>query len=507
MRIGIIGAHYVGKTTLARKLSDSFGWPIINEQMRYVLQKYKSISFTDLESIKKSTWYHEYVFDLICAQIDEENKYEDSFISDRTVLDYYIYFTSLARKDSGAERIIKTYVHRHTKNNYDVLLYIPIRFELNGDKLRNEDTEFRNKIDKVYREISKGYDNIYTINAFDIEDRVIEAQNIILNTYKTKGVLKNSVSKSIYNATIEAAYTPVTLLLVNRYNKLAGTVPKEDITFDEFGEEICVGCELICAAICNSINWSFLRSIIYERTLNNKNWLHPINLSRISEEDVFGMLVSYKKPDNIMAKSRANMLREVGKLVCERNGSYTSLFKNSDGIIKTKREIEDLFFNTITFGTDPQKKKYNLLLQHISDIVGYSELSYFCEPAIDYHLIRLFLRRGLVKARTKEGKRFIEETGIVHKECTTAAIRKRCAEAIETLAWMTSLDVKVINQIEWWIGRSVCTHKPDCSLSAADAKWLKSEYDVCPYHETCMAYTHLDDYLQILEPQYNGSSY
>lgn len=291
------------------------------------------------------------------------------------------------------------------------------------------------------------------------------------------------------------------------YPKIAKILPSETINFCKFGFEANIACELICAAICHQINWDFLRQAVFIKTEKNINWLSYENLCRITEEDIAQMLKSYNKPDRIRAGERAALLREVGEMV-EKIGGYKYIFLDDQMNLLSNEKIRDNFSSCQTFSQDPSEKKLQLLLQKLSSIKSLKGLALYYQPAIDYHLIRCYLRRGLIYPTTQYAANFIKDISIQRRESTVGAMRQLCSELMQQICWFTSLDINTINLVEWHIGRSICTEdNPDCSLKGKDAVWIKKYFSQCPFYENCVACNYIKDYHTLQGPSYKGTSY
>lgn len=73
---------------------------------------------------------------------------------------------------------------------------------------------------------------------------------------------------------------------------------------------------------------------------------------------------------------------------------------------------------------------------------------------------------------------------------------------------ITSINIDVLNSIEWWIGRSICKRdNPDCELVSSHTNWVKPVFDKCPYACNCLAYNTDKKLLHANEPQNKGTSY
>lgn len=292
------------------------------------------------------------------------------------------------------------------------------------------------------------------------------------------------------------------------YAKIVLALPPRNSSFSNLSLENTIGCEVVCAAICHQINWDFLRHAIYQLTIQDHSWLVPRKLARITTKKVQQLLGNYNRPERIRAKERCSLLRSLGKSLSVLNYSYSDIFFSAESKIKEVDEILTILNSSKAFSGDPEGKKAQILLQNLSDYSELSSLSEYCKPAIDYHIIREFLRRGLVQPRNQSAYEFIFNPSVQRKEQTVGALRKICSEEFYTLQWITSCDITTLNTIEWWIGRSVCLKEyPDCNLQTDESQWLKPYFEQCPFYHSCRAIQADKRFLEIVEPNYQGSSY
>jgi len=292
------------------------------------------------------------------------------------------------------------------------------------------------------------------------------------------------------------------------YPSIASILPKEAVSFSELSFENSIACEVVCAAICHQINWDFLRRTILAKTMRDECWMAGERLGNISEEDVDELFMNYKKPERIRAKERCEILHEVGKLICN-VGNYQRLFLDKDENLLPIELIRNRLLDCTVFSKDPKEKKLQLLLQKLSNYDRLRKLSAYCKPAIDYHLIRCYLRRGLLRPKTTYAEEYLKDSTTERKETTVGALRHLCSKLLEDIAWYTELDIRTVNSIEWNIGRAVCTQdNPDCFLETDDTIWLKEKYVRCPFYKNCMARQNEENgLLHINEPEYKGTSY
>lgn len=317
-----------------------------------------------------------------------------------------------------------------------------------------------------------------------------------------------NISENILEAFEASEYSLWMVDYKQIYSKICELLPPRNTPFYDLSLENAIGCEIICAAICHQINWDFLRNTVYEMTRNDSTWIAPKELSKLSVKKVKRLLGQYYKPERIREKERGALLRSLGSSLVEMNYTYFDIFFSDKFSLKSEKEIVATINSIKAFSTDPEGKKTKLLLQNLSEYKELSALSDYCEPAIDYHIIREFLRRGLVIPMNQQAYEFILNPGIERKEKTVAGLRKVCSEFFYTLQWITSCNIITLNSIEWWIGRSVCMkEKPDCELKGDASQWLRPHFKKCPFYESCYAIQNNKHFLEVVEPNYQGNSY
>ena len=290
------------------------------------------------------------------------------------------------------------------------------------------------------------------------------------------------------------------------YPTLSTILPKEKIVFSDFPLRIAIICEMLCSAICHQINWDFLRKVVRDRTIMSFEWLSPVHLSEISEDEVSELLSGYSKPERVQKKERAALLHSLGRWLSKYDPVEQVFLEKDKGLLPFEK-IEEKILECEVFSNDPEKKKVRLLIQKLSALYGLEGLAQYYQPAIDYHLVRVYLRRGLIIAKTQYANNLLEDLGTERKESTMGAIRQLCAHTLSEISEYTGLDISTVNQIEWCIGRSVCVpEEPDCFLQSKESQWLNESFRVCPFFNTCAARTN-KRFLGFEEPTYKGYSY
>jgi len=291
------------------------------------------------------------------------------------------------------------------------------------------------------------------------------------------------------------------------YPELRKNIPSEAIAFDYSDINTVIACESVCSAICHQMNWDYLRQAVYKKALRQPDWLEPESLAAVTEDEISSLLAGYNKPERIRANERAAILRQVGVLA-KKHRSFAKIFLAENGQILSEIQIRKNLLECSAFSQDPEEKKLQLLLQKLSVYPQLSGLAAFCKPAVDYHLIRCFLRRGLISPKTKLSTDYVLSAEIQRRESTVGALRQLCGLLIQEISNYTGLSINSINQIEWHIGRSICKEgEPDCYLKGPDSTWARERYSKCPFCKTCCALNFNHDLLHIEEPTYSGTSY
>src|SRR6202041_3022787 len=114
MRIYFSGAHSVGKSTLARDVSQKCNLPMLSEAARQILSE-QELQIDNLRSdLDMTDKYQRQVFD---RQLEEERKYQ-SFVSDRSALDVLAY-------SAQHSRILPELIKSPELNSYLAILHEP----------------------------------------------------------------------------------------------------------------------------------------------------------------------------------------------------------------------------------------------------------------------------------------------------------------------------------------------------------------------------------------------
>jgi nicotinamide riboside kinase len=169
MKIAITGSHGTGKTTLANAVSEILSLPLIDETARQIINTIpKNIDYRDGLSSDQRYLMQKTILQL---QYFQESLFSN-FVSDRASFDIKVYTELLT-----GQKIITEY------NRYDLVVYVPIEFELKDDGVRFVDLEFQKQIsqkmkDLIHKEIPKG-------KVLEVQGSVSQRLNQIIERVKS----------------------------------------------------------------------------------------------------------------------------------------------------------------------------------------------------------------------------------------------------------------------------------------------------------------------------------
>jgi hypothetical protein len=267
--------------------------------------------------------------------------------------------------------------------------------------------------------------------------------------------------------------------------------------------------KLFFVAICHQINWDFLQRRMY-KFFFAEDFREMIERAQAaSAKAVEEMLAGYHRPERIRSSERAKYLRTTSEAISEyffrdpRKLVASNTVFGEGGLLELIRKIP-------AYGEDPLGKKANAFAQELAreGIVKFAD-SDRIPPAIDYHLIRLYLRTGRVVANNTSIFRVLS-TGSTHRMRLVNLLRQAVSEALSQTAAYARMPPHVLNYLEWQIGRNRCERQ----FMNCDGSWPAELFDgsviamsaQCPMRDSCTAY-HTPEWKKMLEPALKKAFY
>ncbi|HEK0906692.1 TPA: hypothetical protein SMQ04_001430 [Pseudomonas putida] len=264
-------------------------------------------------------------------------------------------------------------------------------------------------------------------------------------------------------------------------------------------------------SICHQFNWDFLQNRLYEKLLSSGDSLLA-TIRNISPTLIKLWLNDYPKKERIRAAERAKLIKNVATTIdINFDGDPNKFYLHLSSCTIGNKKFEEAMSAFEAYKRDPLKKKTNILSHEIitENIFKIKDVQNL-EPAIDYHIIRLYLRTGRVIAKDKELFKYFKGTPNP-RGYLVSQLRQAVGEALKSTAHYANLNVAQVNFIEWQLGRSTCTNEnPRCELpaNASISSSISNLFNgCCPYSECCLAFTTLKEFIEFEEPLFFSSHY
>ncbi|WP_236201182.1 hypothetical protein [Pseudomonas pseudonitroreducens] len=275
--------------------------------------------------------------------------------------------------------------------------------------------------------------------------------------------------------------------------------------------ELLLAFKIFFISICHQINWDFLQESIFKNTLG-KNLDLIETLKNIDSKTLNSWLIDYPKKDRIKAKERALILRETARTIIEKfDSNPKKLYSAAKNSTLGGKAFEELMNSFTAYQKDPLKKKTNVLTHDLTtEGIIHFEDEENLEPAVDYHIMRTYLRTGRVIPVDQALFKFFKGTPNPRNYITTK-LRETVTEAVKLTSHYSRINIAEINYIEWQIGRSACTNKePICHFhrnsNLPPAIEALSPHP-CPYMDSCLAFNTMEEFIEFEEPIFISSHY
>lgn len=277
-----------------------------------------------------------------------------------------------------------------------------------------------------------------------------------------------------------------------------------------------IWCEIVFISICHQANWDRLHDRIIDIASNNLDEIQPSKLCKLSSKRFIDLFAQGLDPDRMDVEERLKLLRGLGKrAVSWPTGDGLSWLNNECVGLSGKEGVYSWLSNIPVFAVDPIQKKARVLVHQLLryGLISITDPEHI-SPAVDYHLIRLYVRTARVWPESEEWEQRLKEGGKARVEPVTA-LRRAVEEAMYYTATGAELRVDELNHIEWQIARSFCLRQePRCHVGPLIEKPIDNAVAelsckagcACPLRTECVA-AHDAQFREVLDPQSVKSYY
>ena len=259
------------------------------------------------------------------------------------------------------------------------------------------------------------------------------------------------------------------------------------------GDQILALIHLV--AICDKLNWDFVLGPLAGRLWNVTRGFSFEGLNNLTVREFRGAFGDYKRLDGPIGYARRlARLRVVAEQSAEsRLPDIILAADRIEGINGVAAAIRRLS----VFREDPLfKKGYALLNEMVRRGLFSPDDPNSLQPAIDYHILRLYLRTGRTSVLDEDLATRLINRGRVRIEAITD-LRRATAEAMKYTASISGIPVSSLNDIEWRFSRRACRR---------DQTWCTAGERSCPLESSCPS-SKLVPTLMITEPASNHGLY
>jgi hypothetical protein len=248
-------------------------------------------------------------------------------------------------------------------------------------------------------------------------------------------------------------------------------------------------------SICDRLNWDFLLGVLCDRLWTNTNKFSSGSLACTDWHSLKLHFAGYVREDGSLNYARRLKHLQLISEWCDKTDFLSRLEQSS--VLDGPEGTRELLRHVPVYADDPLQKKSNVLINEClrRNLIRVDDEDKV-QPAVDYHLIRLYLRTGRVMVRNQElADRLVRREPIRIERIT--AIRECVALAMKTTARHVGVAISILNDAEWAFARKACRR---------DTAWCFDSNGDCPLRESCES-AGMDPMYMIAEPDSKHGHY
>jgi hypothetical protein len=247
--------------------------------------------------------------------------------------------------------------------------------------------------------------------------------------------------------------------------------------------------------------WDYLERACRRAMADDPHYFSAENMNCITGQELCRILSDDFDPAHSTldrVEERVRQLRDCGqRLLAQYDGDVMNLYCQAGGYLHGQPGILELMSEFQAY-SDPIQKKSFLFMMFVSQ-AGIWEIKDLenLKVAVDYHIMRIALRSGMVRVRGTLDRVLKERQEV--DAATDTEIRGAVQEACDLLVRHSGHSVFEVDNILWMMGRNCCfyDHKPICGGNACFKQdrctFIRSIVYDCPgkclFDGTCLGST------------------
>jgi hypothetical protein len=249
-------------------------------------------------------------------------------------------------------------------------------------------------------------------------------------------------------------------------------VPTENVSTGCLSFTQAIWAEIVFVAICQQTNFDLLHKRVVNLAESNFESITPGRLVAVRAPEAWRLLEPGLDRGREGFSERVRILRTLGQSALD-----WSTMEDLESLKDREVQLggpEGLYAKLDlipVFSEDPLRKKARVLVHQLvrRGLIRIAD-EWSLAPAIDYHLIRLYVRTGRVTPATPN-----MYDQLVTGRTVRVSVVTRLRRAVEEAMWHTAegagLRMDQLNHVEWQIARSFCVSvEPRCTSGPIPAK-------------------------------------